>query len=426
MKFLKHSILLVLFLQGISLVHGQHTLLIPDQVFDGMDLKKNWVVLVYKDSIKYAGPNPQNIPPGTNMIKLPGTTLLPGLIEGHAHLLLHPYNETSWDDQVLKESRAERTLRAGAHARASLMAGFTTVRDLGTEGAGYDDAGIKTAIEKGIIPGPRLLIASKAIVAKGAYGPRSGSADTDYPQGAAEVANEEEMRAEVRSQISKGADIIKIYADYRKKAGGPSNPTFTVAELKAAVEIAALHDVPVVTHAGTKEGMLNSIAAGVKTIEHGDLGDAEIFRSMKEKGIALCPTLAATEATEEYRGWKKGSDPETSRIIQKKKMFQTALASGVIILMGGDVGVFAHGDNAREMELMVAYGMKPIDVLRSSTSINADALGISNLVGRIQSGKKADIIIVNGDPVSNISTIRKVILVMKDGKIYKTPLVEGK
>ena len=426
MRSLKRIFFSVLFLHILLGVQGQYTLLVPDQVFDGTEMKKNWVVLIHKDTIKYAGTTLQTLPPGTKTIKLPGTTLLPGLIEGHAHLLLHPYNETSWDDQVLKESRAERTLRAGEHAKASLMAGFTTVRDLGTEGAGYDDAGIKTAIEKGVIVGPRLLIASKAIVAKGAYGPRSGSADTDYPQGAAEVSNEAEMRTEVRNQISKGADIIKIYADYRKKAGGPSNPTFTVAELKAAVETAALHNVPVVTHAGTKEGMMNSILAGVKTIEHGDLGDIEIFKLMKEKGIALCPTLAATEATEEYRGWKKGVDPETSRILQKKKMFQLALASGVTLLMGGDVGVFAHGDNAREMELMVAYGMKPIDVLRSSTSINADAFGIGGMVGRIQTGKKADIIMINGDPSTEIKNIRNIVLLMKDGKFYKTPLVEGK
>ncbi len=403
-----------------------YTLLVPDRVFDGVEMRNNWVVLIHKDTIAYAGPAMSKWPAGTLTMALPGTTILPGLIEGHAHLLLHPYNETSWDEQVLKESRAERTLRAGEHAKASLLAGFTTLRDLGTEGAGFDDAGIKTAIEKGIIPGPRLLIASKAIVAKGAYGPRSGSADTDYPQGAAEVANEEEMRAEVRQQITKGADIIKIYADYRKKAGGPSNSTFTVAELKAAVEIAALHNIPVVTHASTKEGMMYSIMAGVKTIEHGDGGDAEIFNLMKEKGIALCPTLAATEATEAYRGWRKGVDPETARILQKKKMFQTAMDAGVTILMGGDVGVFAHGDNAREMELMVAYGMPAIQVLRAATSVNTRVFGLSHSIGRIESGKKADVIAVSGDPSANIKNIRNIILVMKDGIPYKTPLVEGK
>lgn len=420
-------ILLLLCCYGIARSQKDtYTLLVPDRVFDGYEMRANWVVLVHNDTISYAGPARSKWPTGTITISLKGTTLLPGLIEGHAHLLLHPYNETPWDDQVLKESRAERTLRAGEHARATLLAGFTTVRDLGTEGAGFDDAGIKTAIEKGIIPGPRLLIASKAIVAKGAYGPRSGSADTDYPQGAAEVANEDEMRAEVREQIAKGADIIKIYADYRKKAGGPSNPTFTVAELKAAVEIAALHNVPVVTHAGTKTGMFYSILAGVKTIEHGDGGDAEIFRLMKEKGIALCPTLAATEATEGYRGWKKGIDPETERIIQKKKMFQLALASGVSIMMGGDVGVFAHGDNAREMELMVAYGMNALDVLRAATAVNAKAIGLDNQLGKIQSGYKADIIAVKGDPSLEIKQIRNAVLVMKNGQLYKTPLVEGK
>lgn len=406
---------------------NHYTLLKPDRVFDGTTMHTNWVVLVEGNKIAAAGEQQFKLPEGTTIINLPGCTLLPGLIEGHSHLFLHAYNEVSWDDQVLKESRAERTARAVTHAQATLMAGFTTVRDLGTEGAGYDDVGLKTAIEKGVIPGPRMQVATKAIVAKGAYGPKSASADVDYPQGAAEVGTMEELRNEVRVQISKGADWIKIYGDYRRKAGGPSNPTFTVDELKAAVTIARMNNIPVVVHASTRQGMLNAIEAGVTTIEHGDEGDAEVFALMKAKGIALCPTLAATESIESYRGWQgKNRQSEPASITRKKKMFSMALASGVTICMGGDVGVFAHGTNVKEMELMQEYGMKPQAILQSATSVNAAILGWDKQLGRIQTDYTADLIAVSGDPSQNVTALRNVVLVMKDGKIYKTPLVDGK
>ena len=359
------------------------------------------------------------LPAGTQIIELPGATLLPGLIEGHSHLFLHPYNETSWDDQVLKESRAERTARAVEHAKSTLMAGFTTVRDLGTEGSMYDDVGLKIAIQKGVIPGPRMICATRAIVAKGSYGPRSPSADVVLPQGAAEVGNVDEMMDEVRLQIAKGADVVKIYADYRNGPNGEAKATFTVDEIAAAVAIAKSGGREVVTHATTAEGMMRAINAGVSTIEHGDDGTADVFRLMKEKGIALCPTLAAGDAIQQYHGWKKGIDPDPPSIANKKKSFQLALSAGVTICMGGDVGVFSHGDNAREMEMMVDYGMKPIDVLRSATSINADVFGYGDKIGRIKKDLFADIIAVDGDPSVDIKNIRQVKLVMKDGVIYK-------
>jgi imidazolonepropionase-like amidohydrolase len=347
-------------------------------------------------------------------------TLLPGLIEGHSHLFLHPYNETSWDDQVLKESRAERTARAVTHAQATLMAGFTTVRDLGTEGAMYDDVGLKKTIEKGVVPGPRMICATRAIVARGAYGPKSPSPDIVLPQGAAEVSGVEEMGSEVRTQINKGADLIKVYADYYWKQNDEAAPTFTVEEIAMAVKIANSGNRPVVAHATSAEGMLRAINAGVSTIEHGDNGTEEVFKLMKEKGIALCPTLAAGDAVQQYHGWKKGIDPEPAKIKNKKKSFALALKAGVIICMGGDVGVFTHGDNAREMEMMVDYGMKPIDVLKSATSINADVFGYGNKFGRIKKDLLADMIAVEGDPSIDIKNIRKRKLVMKDGIIYKS------
>jgi imidazolonepropionase-like amidohydrolase len=394
-------------------------LLKPDRVFDGETMHKDWVVLVHGNKIEQAGSMTFKLPANTRVIELKGLTLLPGLIEGHSHLFLHPYNEVSWNDQVLRESRAERTARAVNHARLTLMAGFTTVRDLGTEGAMYDDAGLKKAISKGVVPGPRMIIATRAIVAKGAYGPSYSNPDLDLPQGAAEVGSRSELENEVRTQISKGADVVKIYADYRWGKNGESAPTFSTEDLAAAVAIAKSSGRQVVVHASTAEGMRRAIAAGVATIEHGDAGTDDIFRQMKKKGVALCPTLAAGDAILQYGGWKRGIDPEPERITAKRKSFEAAMKAGVTICMGGDVGVYAHGDNAREMELMVDYGMKAIDVLKSATSVNADVFGYGDQIGRIRKGIFADIIAVSGDPSANIRNIRNVQFIMKDGRIYR-------
>lgn len=395
----------------------KYILLKPDRVFDGEQMQTGWVVLVKNDSIMQAGEMRFKLPDGAQVIELKGTTLLPGLIEGHSHLFLHPYNETKWEDQVLKESRAERTARAVNHAKATLMAGFTTVRDLGTEGSMYDDAGLKKAIEKGVIPGPRMIVSTRAIVAKGTYAPKSESPDVELPQGAEEVAGLEDLTRAIRSQIGHGADFIKMYADYHSLNG--TYPTFTQLELEWAVATTSNSGRKVVAHATSPEGMKRAVNAGISTIEHGDNGTEEVFKLMKEKNVPLCPTLAASEAYEMYSGWRKGIDPDPQRIIDKKKSFSLALKVGVTICMGGDVGVFAHGDNAREMELMVDYGMKPFDVLRSATSINADAFGYGNKIGRIKKGLMADIIAVEGDPSADIKNIRKVKLVMKGGVIYK-------
>lgn len=393
-------------------------LLKPDRVFDGEAMHTDWIVLVRGNKIEAAGPMVFKLPAETRVVDLKGTTLLPGLIEGHSHLFLHPYNEVSWNDQVLRESRAERTARAVNHARATLLAGFTTVRDLGTEGAMYDDAGLKRAIEKGVVPGPRMIVATRAIVAKGTYGPNYGNPDLDLPQGAEEVAGMEELAGAVRTQIGKGADVIKIYADYRWGINGSAAPAFSTEAIAMAVGMAKSGGREVVVHASTKEGMRRSALAGVSTIEHGDEGDEEVFRLMKEKGVALCPTLAAGDAVLQYGGWKKGVDTEPARIAAKKKSFLAALKSGVTICMGGDVGVYTHGDNAREMELMVDYGMKPFDVLKSATSTNADVFGYGDKIGRIRKGLLADIVAVQGDPSVDIRNIRQVKLVMKDGKVY--------
>lgn len=416
MKF--YLFIVLLFATSLKAQKEEYILLKGDRVFDGENMHEGWSVLIKNNLVEAVGVI-SALPPNTVVKNYPGCTIMPGLIEGHSHLFLHPYNETPWDDQVLKESRAERMARAVNHANATLMAGFTTVRDLGTEGAMYDDDGLKRAIEKGIIPGPRMIIASRAIVAKGTYGPKSESADINLVQGAAEVSNANEMAKEVRMQIAAGADVIKIYADYRWGTNLEALPTFTIEELATAVAIANSGNRKVVAHATTVEGMRRAIMAGISTIEHGDDGTAEIFALMKEKKVALCATLAAGDATLQYAGWKKGIDPEPARITKKKKSFALALQSGVTICMGGDAGVFTHGNNALEMEMMVAYGMKPLEVLRSATSVNADIFGMSRTIGRLQKGLRADVVVAEGNPAENILYVRKVRFVMKGGVIYK-------
>ncbi len=393
-----------------------------DRLFDGDVLHEKWGVLVRDRKIESVGSqaNLENsLPPNCQTIDFGDATLLPGLIEGHSHLLLHPYNETSWDDQVLKESRALRVARATVHAEKTLLAGFTTVRDLGTEGADFDDVGLKQAINSGIIKGPRMIVATRALIATGSYAPKGFSPDITVPQGAEEADGRDNLIQATRRQIGKGADVIKVYADYRWGLLAEAQPTYTLEEFKTIVEVANSSGRQVVAHASTAEGMRRALEAGVATIEHGDAATDATYRLMVAKNVCLCPTLAAGDAISQYRGWQKGVDSEPERITQKRASFKAALAAGVKICMGGDVGVFAHGDNARELEMMVDYGMKPIETLKSATAINADAFNIADRFGRLQGGLFADMIAVEGDPTKRISDIRKVVFVMKDGKIYK-------
>ncbi|MEE9371906.1 MAG: amidohydrolase family protein [Saprospiraceae bacterium] len=420
MKFC-YSFLLVLFLSVMSF--GQTTtsyILKAKYIFNGEQFITNKAIVVKNNIISDIIPlskisNIQN----ATILDYPNHTLMPGMIEGHSHILLHPYNETSWTDQVLKESIAERSIRAGNHVKASLMAGFTTMRDLGAEGAGYADVGIRQSIEKGVISGPRMLVAGPAIVVTGSYGPKGFADHVKVPLGANEADGIDGLTKEVRTQIGNGVDVIKVYADYRWGPFGQAMPTFTIDELKLIVKVSSSSGRQVVAHAATAEGMRRATMAGVSTIEHGDAGTAEVFKLMKEKNVALCPTLAAGDAILQYRGWKKGTDPEPERIRNKKNTFALALQSGVKILAGGDVGVFSHGDNVKELEMMVDYGMNEKAVLENITAGNAVILGLNDRLGRIQKGLLADIIAVKGNPIDNISHLRKVEFVMKDGIIYK-------
>lgn len=392
--------------------------LTADRLFDGEKMWTGKAVLVKGNKIMAIVEKSSPIPSGAKVLDFKNATLLPGLIEGHAHLFLYPYNITDWDTQVLKETDALRTIRASVHAKNTLMAGFTSVRDLGTEGAGYADVSLKKAILDKIIEGPRMLVAGRAIVSTGSYGPKGYDNDQKIMLGA-EPADGNELVRVVRDQIWQGADFIKIYADYRWGLMGEDRPTFTLDELKLINEVTTSSGRVMVCHAKSKEAIRRSVLAGAVTIEHGDFLDEEIGKLMKEHQVIFMPTIAAVDKITQYRGWKKGIDLDPENVVRKKLSFKAALASGVTIGMGGDVGVFPHGDNVMEMELMAEYGMPNLDILKAATSVNARAMNWQDKLGHIKEGFLADLVVVKGNPLENISQIREVKFVMKDGVIYK-------
>ena len=422
MQLIRRPLLLLLLLASPFIAHAQQrpsaandavTILKPARVFDGDAMHEGWAVRVKGERIEAVGPDAGAAVAGATVVDLPGTTLTPGLVEGHSHILLHSYNETSWTDQVSREGLALRVARATNHLRATLQAGFTTVRDLGTEGAGYADVELKQAVNQGIIPGPRILASTRAIVATGSYQPKF-IAEWNVPQGAEEADGVDSLTRVVRDQIGKGADWIKMYGDYRWGPLPGSHATFSVDEMKLAVETAKSAGVPVAVHANTAEGMRRAALAGVATIEHGGEGTPEVFKLMVEHQVAWCPTLTAGAGP-----WPPQGGLDSPAVARKRATLKAALDAGVTILAGSDVGTFPHGDNARELDAMVALGMSPTAALKSATSIAGKVFRMETQIGQVKQGLLADLVAFDGDPTKDISALKRVRFVMKGRTVYK-------
>lgn len=415
----KYILLVFTFLAFITLQSQTTYYITAPRLFDGENIHNDWAMVVEGNKITAVGPTQQIIlPKGATQINYPNATIMPGMIEGHSHLLLYPYNITDWDTQVLKETDSYRTVRATVHAKNTLLAGFTTARDLGTEGAGYSDVSLKRAINEGVIIGPRLMVAGRAIVSTGSYGPKGYDTDQQIMLGA-EPADGNDLIRVVRDQIGKGADFIKIYADYRWGINGEDRPSFTLDELKLINEVTRSSGRVMVCHAKSKEAIRRAVLAGAETIEHGDFIDMEMGTLMKEHNVTYIPTISAVDVISQYRGWKKGVSEVPTNVLNKRKSFKEAIASGVAIGMGGDVGVFPHGENASEMELMVEYGLPVMDALKAATSVNARAFHLDDRLGFIKPGFTADVVVVAGDPSKNITDVKKVKFVMKEGTVYR-------
>lgn len=345
----------------------------------------------------------------------PDGYVVPGLIDLHTHLFLRPYDQVSWDDQVLKDPLELRTIFAVQAAAATLRAGFVAVRDLGTEGAGYADAVLRDAIARRVTPGPLVFASTRALVATGCYGPNLAAAPDR--KGAQVVDGETEMRRAVREQIAGGAQWIKVYADYRRAPGQAPTPTFTLAELQAACDEAATAGLPVAAHATTDEGIRRAVLAGVRTIEHGTQASDATLRAMVERDVVLCPCLAANEAIARYAGHR---GPVAERLNVARVTFKRALAAGVRVACGSDAGVFAHGDNARELELMVEYGMAPAHALAAATAAAAAVLARDDL-GRIRPHAAPGLVVLAGDPLRDIAAVRRVTAVIVDDATILRP-----
>jgi imidazolonepropionase-like amidohydrolase len=403
-------------------VHAAPTALRCGQLLDPVSgsMTRNAIILVNEGRIERAGPGIE-IPAGTKVVDLSRSTCLPGLIDSHTHVLLQPEDERG-APPVITKSQAFRTIQGVAAAKKDLEAGFTTLRDLDSEGAGFADVDLRNAIEQGIVPGPRLLVSTYALTITGGHMNNSGlNPDLEVPDPAMLTDSRDAMIAEVRREVKYGADWIKVYATGTMRHIDPVTleplSQFSEDDLRAVVEEARRWGKDVASHAYGGEGAKNAIRAGVRSIEHGMLLDDEALDLMVKNGTWYCPTLSV------YFPDSKEEDTELRRriVAHHKEVFQKAMQKGVKIVFGTDVGAFEHGTAARELRQMVAYGMSPLDAIRSATLRGAELLRLEKLIGTIEPGKSADVIAVDGDPLKDIGALERVVFVMKEGEVFKAP-----
>ncbi len=394
------------------------------KLLDGVSegVLNNQVILIRAERIVETGPAATvKIPEGATVVDLSKATVLPGLIDAHTHLFLTGESHGRYEDQILKESWQYRTIEAVLNAKKDLEAGFTTMRDVETEGAMYSDVDVRNAINRGLIPGPRLQVATRAVSTTGGYPLEGYSPQVPVPSGVEIVDGVEAARKAVREQINYGADLIKIYGTHRfhftPEGKIVSIPTFTLAEIQAIVDEAHREGVKVACHAYGGEGLHNCVEAGVDSIEHGLDLDDESIRRMIQKGIYLCPTLYVYEFEPEEDLQATGG--KTSRARIHEVSFRKAVAAGIKIAFGTDAGPFPHGTQAKEFEYMVKFGMTPARALLSATQTASEMMGWQDRVGSIEKGKYADLIAVSGDPLSDITELERVKFVMKGGQVVK-------
>ena len=389
--------------------------------------KQNQVIVIRGNRIESVGDANSNLPAGANVVDLSNATVLPGMIESHTHIFLQGEDPAlgGYDIQLLKFPLAYRTARATVSARRALEQGFTTIRDMETEGAGYGDVGIKMAVNEGRIPGPRIFASTRAISTTGGYSLDNYAPEIEVPKGAQIIDGPVQARKAAREQLDHGADWIKVYMTHRswvdKDGNLVSQPTLTLEEIKAITDEAHGWGRKVACHAYSGEGLQRAIDGGCDSIEHGLLlTDAQIAQ-MKRQGTWYCPTIAIY-----YKDWSPEGTPEgkrdRARAADHEVSFKKALQAGLKIVYGTDVGGFSWDQPiAQDFSYMVKFGMSPLEALRSATIRPADMLGMTGQIGVIAPGAYADIIAVNSDPLNNIEALGSVTFVMKDGQVYKSP-----